>query len=57
MIRFNTANIENTSYSMLAKCKQMLMGGGKNDLLKLGKGSFNLFYHAFFISLNSATLL
>jgi hypothetical protein len=28
MIRFNTANIENTSYSMLAKCKQMLMGGG-----------------------------
>ena len=29
MIRFNTANIENTSYSMLAKCKQMLMGGVK----------------------------
>jgi hypothetical protein len=28
MTRFNTATIEDTSYSMLAKCKQMLMGGG-----------------------------
>lgn len=29
MTRFNTATIEDTSYSMLAKCKQMLMGGVK----------------------------
>jgi hypothetical protein len=42
MARFNTATIENTSYSMLAKCKQMLMGGGKNTLLVL---SCDLFSH------------